>query len=84
MDLGQYLLLCTVSFGKTRCGIECFEVRMLVCLADILLYLGITASLEFYYIGVAGAGRPGLLCAQQFLARLLHGGADSAVLLRAL
>lgn len=49
--LGQYLLLCAVSFGKKN--IERFEVRLLVCLVEILLCLGVTASLEFYYSGAA-------------------------------
>lgn len=49
--LGQYLLLCAVSFGKRN--IERFEVRLLVCLVEILLCLGVTASLEFYYSGAA-------------------------------
>ena len=51
--LGQYLLLCAVSFGKTRWSIERFEVRLLVCLVEILLCLGVTASLNFYYSGAA-------------------------------
>lgn len=51
--LGQYLLLCAVSFGKSRWNIERFEVRLLVCLVEILLCLGVTASLEFYYSGAA-------------------------------
>lgn len=51
--LGQYLLLCAVSFGKTRWNIERFEVRLLVCLVEILLCAGVTASLEFYYSGAA-------------------------------
>ena len=51
--LGQYLLLCAVSFGKNRWGIERFEARLLVCLVEILLCLGVTASLEFYYSGAA-------------------------------
>ncbi len=49
--LGQYLLLCAVSFGKR--DIERFEVRLLVCLVEILLCVGLTASLEFYYSGAA-------------------------------
>ena len=51
--LGQYLLLCAVSFGKTRWSIERFEVRLLVCLVEILLCLGVTASLNFYFSGAA-------------------------------
>ena len=51
--LGQYLLLCAVSFGKNRWGIERFDARLLVCLVEILLCLGVTASLEFYYSGAA-------------------------------
>ena len=51
--LGQYLLLCAVSFGKNRWNIEGFEVRLLVCLVEILLCLGVTASLNFYYSGAA-------------------------------
>ena len=51
--LGQYLLLCAVSFGKTRWGIERFEIRLGICLVEILLCAGITASLEFYYSGAA-------------------------------
>lgn len=51
--LGQYLLLCAVSFGKARWGIERFEIRLVICLVEILLCAGITASLEFYYSGVA-------------------------------
>lgn len=49
--LGQYLLLCAVSFGKR--DIERFEARLLVCLVEILLCVGLTASLEFYYSGAA-------------------------------
>ena len=49
--LGQYLLLCAVSFGKR--DNERFEVRLLVCLVEILLCLGVTASLNFYYSGAA-------------------------------
>nr|WP_325212221.1 sensor histidine kinase [uncultured Oscillibacter sp.] len=51
--LGQYLLLCAVSFGKSRWEIERFEVRLLICLVEILLCVGVTASLEFYYSGAA-------------------------------
>lgn len=51
--LGQYLLLCAVSFGKNRWDIERFQVRLLVCLVEILLCAGITASLGFYYSGAA-------------------------------
>lgn len=51
--LGQYLLLCAVSFGKSRCNIERVESRLLICLVEILLCLGVTASLEFYYSGAA-------------------------------
>ena len=49
--LGQYVLLCAVSLGKRN--IERFKVRLLVCLVEILLCLGVTASLEFYYSGAA-------------------------------
>lgn len=51
--LGQYLLLCAVSFGKSRWNIERVEARLLICLVEILLCLGVTASLEFYYSGAA-------------------------------
>lgn len=51
--LGQYLLLCAVSFGKNRWDIERFQVRLLVCLVEILLCAGVTASLGFYYSGAA-------------------------------
>lgn len=50
---GQYLLLCAVSFGKNRWDVERFEVRLLICLVEILLCAGVTASLEFYYSGAA-------------------------------
>lgn len=51
--LSQYLLLCAVSFGKNRWDIERFETRLLICLVEILLCAGITASLDFYYSGTA-------------------------------
>lgn len=51
--LGQYLLLCAVSFGKSRWKIERVEARLFICLVEILLCLGVTASLEFYYSGAA-------------------------------
>lgn len=52
-SVGQYLLLCAMSFGKARWNIERFEVRLLICLVEILLCTGITASLGFYYSGAA-------------------------------
>lgn len=51
--LGQYLLLCAISFGKARWEIERYEIRLVICLVEILLCAGITSSLEFYYSGTA-------------------------------
>ncbi len=49
--VSQYLLLCAVSYGKER--VESFKRRLLICLLEILLCASITASLGFYYSGIA-------------------------------
>jgi len=51
--LSQYLLLCAVSFGKSRWEIDRLNPRLVICLVEILLCVGITASVNFYYSGVA-------------------------------
>ena len=48
-----YLLLCSVSFGKTAIHRDRRRVRLAVCLTEIALCLGVTASLNFYYSGAA-------------------------------
>ena len=51
--LSQYLLLCAVSFGKSRWEIDRLEPRLFLCVVEIMLCIGITVSLDFYYSGVA-------------------------------
>ena len=51
--LSQFLLLCAVSFGKSRWNFDRLEPRLMICIVEILLSVGITVSLEFYYSGVA-------------------------------
>ena len=51
--LSQYLLLCAVSFGKSRLDIDRLEPRLFLCVVEIMLCIGITVSLDFYYSGVA-------------------------------
>lgn len=51
--LGFYTLLCVVSFGKYYLKTEAFWLRLLVCLGEIVLCLGVTVSLRFYYSGIA-------------------------------
>ena len=49
--VSQYLLLCAVSYWKAR--VERFKTRLEICVVEILLCVGITASLGFYYSGAA-------------------------------
>jgi len=53
LALSQYFLLCVVSIGKSHWRIEKFKNRLLLCLVEILLCLGIIASMNFYYSGIA-------------------------------
>lgn len=50
-SVSQYLLLCAVSCWKVRA--ERFMTRLWICLLEILLCVGITVSLGFYYSGIA-------------------------------
>jgi len=51
--VSQYLLLSALSFSKSRWETDRLEPRLAVCLVEILLCEGITASLNFYYSGAA-------------------------------
>jgi len=51
--LSLYLLLCTVSIWKSKREINQMQLRLLICVVEILLCLGVVASLDFYYSGVA-------------------------------
>lgn len=51
--LSQYFLLWAVSFGKSRWEVDRLEPRLLICLVEIVLCVGVTASLDFYYSGAA-------------------------------
>lgn len=51
--LSQYVLLTAVSYGKARWEADRLEPRLVICTVEILLCVGITASMNFYYSGVA-------------------------------
>ena len=51
--LSQFLLLAAVSFGKSRWEVDRLEPRLVICTVEILLCVGLTASLNFYYSGAA-------------------------------
>ena len=51
--LSQYLLLCALSYGKSRWEFDRLEPRLLICLMEILLCVGTIVSINFYYSGVA-------------------------------
>jgi len=46
--MSQYLLLFAVSYAKSRWEMDRLEPRLAVCLVEILLCVGITASMNFY------------------------------------
>ena len=48
-----YLLLSLLIHGKSRWEIHSLRNRLLVCITEILLCVGVIASLNFYYSGVA-------------------------------
>ena len=48
-----YALLTLISLGKYRWNIVRFRPRLCVCVAEIALCVGIIASVNFYYSGVA-------------------------------
>lgn len=50
---GLYLILCALSFFKTRKEIRQFRVRILISAVEILLCAGVVAAMDFYYSGVA-------------------------------
>ena len=51
--LGLYLLLCLLSYLKFRWKMCSLWGRLSVCVAELLLCIGVIASLDFYYSGVA-------------------------------
>jgi len=53
LAVSQYLLLFAVSFAKSCWETDRLEPRLAVCLVEILLCVGVTASLRFYYSGAA-------------------------------
>lgn len=52
-SLSLYALLCAVSFFKIVRPMEHFPLRVGICVMEIALCAGISASLNFYYSGVA-------------------------------
>ncbi len=53
LAVSQYLLLSVLSFSKSRWETDRLEPRLAVCLVEILLCVGLNASMNFYYSGVA-------------------------------
>lgn len=51
--LSLYLLLSLLSYLKFRFKIRSLWARLSVCVAELLLCIGVIASLDFYYSGVA-------------------------------
>ena len=51
-SLSLYALLCGVSFFKYARPTEHFPLRVVICVVEIALCAGITASVNFYYNGV--------------------------------
>ena len=52
-SLSLYLLLCAVSIWKSKKEVNQMQHRLLICILEILLCLGVTVSLDFYYSGTA-------------------------------
>lgn len=52
-SVSQYLLLCALSCWKDRREAELFPTRVVICVIEILLCIGVTVSMGFYYSGVA-------------------------------
>lgn len=51
--LGLYLALSLLSYLKFRWKLRSLWSRLCVCVAELLLCMGVIASLDFYYSGVA-------------------------------
>lgn len=52
-SLGLYLVLCVISVGKQRLALEDLGRRVVICVAEIVLCVGLISSLSFYYSGFA-------------------------------
>ena len=52
-SLSLYALLCVVSFYKIFHPSDFFPLRVFICAVEIVLCMGIMASVNFYYNGVA-------------------------------
>lgn len=53
LAIGQYFVLCVLSYAKLKWITEKFMHRLFVCFLELLLCAGIIISLGFYYSGIA-------------------------------